>query len=50
MKKFMAFLVVAAALTLAAGSLFAHHGRGGSRKLRFSRVADASAGKGVYPG
>jgi hypothetical protein len=28
MKKFMAFLVVAASLALAAGSLFAHHGRG----------------------
>jgi hypothetical protein len=28
MKKFTAFLVVAATLTLTAGSLFAHHGRG----------------------
>jgi hypothetical protein len=28
MKKFTAFLVVAATLTLAAGSLLAHHGRG----------------------
>jgi hypothetical protein len=28
MKRFMAFLVVAATLALTAGSLFAHHGRG----------------------